>query len=176
MNIPGGRRRSQREGQAGFSLIEAMVAIAIFVIGVLGAYKMQLYATQGNALANRVSTATNWAAYAVEELLANEFESDVLEDKPGTIGWNYMDEMSEANSDGVLFIRPDGSTQTTSPGDELYSIYWNIVDGNPDPTQDESIVLNDVKLIRVHVVREGGIGKGNLYSHTYYKAKWPEAE
>ena len=57
--------------QEGFSLIEAMVAILIFAIGILGAYKLQIHATQGNALANRVSTATNWAEFAVEELLAN---------------------------------------------------------------------------------------------------------
>ena len=64
--------------QGGFTLIEAMVAIVIFAIGILGAYQLQMYAVNGNTTANRVSAATKGAEYVVEELLAQDFDSLVV--------------------------------------------------------------------------------------------------
>ena len=63
---------------------------------------------------------------------------------------------------------------TIHPANPLYSVFWNVAEG--EGPGGETGVLRDVKHIRFHVVRHGGIGSGNLYSHDYYKAKWPESD
>lgn len=161
--------------QRGFSLIEAMVAITIFVIGILGAYKLQIHATQGNALADRVSAATTWATYVAEGLLAKDYDHTDLDDDDNN-GMDDIDPMvMNGNADGILHFHADGTTSTnpTPPAGAIYSVYYNIAEGDPDTVPE---ILKDVKMIRVSVVRNGGIGNGHLYTHDYYKAKWPESE
>jgi len=161
-----------KKGQAGFSLIEALVAIAIFAIGILGCYKMQLSSTHSNAMGERVSTATNWAAYVIEELLAKDYDDPLLDDDGSGVADKAagLDDL-EADADGVIYIQPDGSksppSPTPAPSSYLYSVSWNVAEG----TATETSVLRDVKQIRVHVVRKGGIGSGKLYSHDYFKTE-----
>lgn len=169
--------------QSGFSLIEAMIAIVIFAIGILGAYKMQIHSVQSNALGNRVSTSVNWATYANEELISRGY--DYLEDEDGD-KFAGIDDI-EADADGALYILPDGSKQYdlsknpddidynaayTPPANRLYSIFWNVVEGE-GPPGGEPQLLRDSKLIRVRVFRNGGIGDGNLHNHDYYRSLWP---
>ncbi len=95
--------RHKRARQAGFSLVEAMVAIAIFIIGVFGCYKMQLRSTHSNAIAERVSTATNWAVYQIEELLGKDYDdADFDDDGAGAAGAAGLDDL-EANADGAIY-------------------------------------------------------------------------
>ncbi|MEA3469087.1 MAG: prepilin-type N-terminal cleavage/methylation domain-containing protein [Thermodesulfobacteriota bacterium] len=158
----------------GFSLIEAMVAMSIFVVGVLGCYKMQLHATKSNALANRVSTSANWATYQIEELLGKDYDDPAFTDYAngddgdgGSYGVDGLGDL-EANADGVIYVLNDGFKQNASSASEIYSVSWNIAEG----TAAETSVLRDVKQIRVHVVRKGGIGTlangAPLYSHDYF--------
>ena len=159
---------------SGFSLIEALIAIVIFVIGILGVYTLQINATQGNTLANRVSASANWSAYAIEEILGMSYD-DLPVGGGGSDGLETMD----GTADFVIYVQPDGSIlkkgEAGAPGDPLYSVYYNVETGIADGT-NSNIALNDVKIIRTHVVRNEGVGKGHLFSHTYYKAKWPESE
>ncbi len=80
-----------------------MVAIITFVIGILGAYKLQLHATHGNALADRVSTSTSWATYAVEELIGREYDDPLLDDDSNPTGSSGLDVMDDT-ADGVIYI------------------------------------------------------------------------
>lgn len=158
--------------ERGFSLIEVMVAIVIFLIGILGVYQLQIHSTAGNALANRVSAATNWATYVAEELVSRDYDHDDLKDD-GSNGMAGLDDMNDPGApDGELYFQSDGSTSTSKDADTIYSLYWNIAEGDHNTVTG---VMYEVKLIRVHVVRNGGIGDGHLYSHNYYKAKWPES-
>lgn len=155
--------------QAGFSLVETMVAIVVLTIGVIGCYKMQLNATKSNAMANRVSTSANWATYTIEELLGRDYSDPELDDDgTGSAGLAGLNDL-EANADGVTWIQPNGSKQAAASGQDLYSISWNIAEG----TAAGDGVLRDVKQVRVHVVRQGGIGAlaggAPLYSHDYFK-------
>lgn len=158
--------------EEGFTLIETMVALAIFVIGILGCYTLQYQASASNVLSNSVGTSATWATYAVEELLAKEYDhADFNDDGPvAFVGTAGLDE-TEANADGVLYIRLDGSTGAAATANDLYSVSWNIaegtaaavVPGTPQP------VLAGTKQVRVVVVKKGGIGGGTLYTHDYFK-------
>lgn len=158
--------RKERFGQDGFSLIEAMVAIVILTIGIIGCYKMQLHSTHSNAMGERVSTSSNWAVYEIEELLGKEYDDSALQDDGagGPDGAAGLDDL-EANADGVIYVKSDGGKSTSGSANDLYSVSWNIVQG----TTAQPSVLRGVKQVRVHVVRKGGIGSGKLYSHDYFK-------
>jgi len=160
--------RKELIGQNGFSLIEAMVALSILTIGIIGCYKMQLHSTHSNAMGERVSTSSNWAVYEIEELLGKEYgDSDLKDDGAGgPDGAAGLDDL-EAAADGVIYVKPDGAKSTSASTNDLYSVSWNVVEGKTTETS----VLRDVKQVRVHVVRKGGIGSGKLYSHDYFKTE-----
>jgi prepilin-type N-terminal cleavage/methylation domain-containing protein len=52
----------------GFSLLEVLVAISIFAIGILAVASMQLTSIQGNAFGNEMTAATFLAQAKLEEL------------------------------------------------------------------------------------------------------------
>lgn len=149
----------------GFTLIEVMVALAIFVIGIIGIYQLQVKSTYTNALANHVGTAATWATYTVEQLLATDYD-DLNDDGTGGAGSAGLDD-TEGNADGVLYIRPNGSTGTATAAGDLYSVSWNIAEGTAAGIGQP--VLVGTKQIRVIVIKKGGIGKGTLYTHDYFK-------
>ena len=151
----------------GFTIIEVMVALAIFVIGIIGCYQLQLKSTGTNSLANSVGTAATWATYAVEQLLAKDYD-DLKDDGTGGAGFAGLDE-TEGTADGVLYIRPNGSTGTATAAGDLYTVSWNIAEGTAAAAATGQPVLAGTKQIRVIVIKKGGIGKGTLYTHDYFK-------
>ena len=166
--------------EAGFTLIEAVIAVAIFAIGILGAYTLQIHSTQGTTLANRVTTSANWAAYSIEELVARNYDDDLLDDVDGSgVGLNEAGLNNTTDSaDGVIYVQEDGDIiykgEPGAPGTPLYTIYYNVAEGeNGGPNSAK--VLDGVKLIRTHVFRNGGVGDGHLYTHNFYKTQWPES-
>lgn len=64
--------------QSGFTLIEAMLAVGIFSIGILAVNFMLTTTTQGNATANKVSTATAWAKRQAEEIMTWDYDDTCL--------------------------------------------------------------------------------------------------
>ena len=57
----------------GYSLIEVLIAMAVFSIGILAIFSMQITATNSNALARGMTENYNCALDKVEELLALPF-------------------------------------------------------------------------------------------------------
>jgi type IV pilus assembly protein PilV len=62
----------------GFSLIEVLIAMAVFSIGILAIFSMQITATNGNTLARGVTENYHCALDKVEELLALPFNDASL--------------------------------------------------------------------------------------------------
>lgn len=147
----------------GFTIIEVMVALAIFVIGILGCYQLQIRSTQTNALANSVGTAATWATYAVEQLLAKDYDDPDLDDDGTGGAGNAGLNATEGAADGVLSINPDGSTSPGVVANALYTVSWNVSEGG------SADALAGTKLVRYIVIKKGGIGQGTLYTHNYYK-------
>lgn len=62
----------------GFTIIEVMIAMAIFAIGILGVTKLQITATNGNTTSRTMSEATAVVIDDIEKLL-NETYDDITE-------------------------------------------------------------------------------------------------
>ena len=59
----------------GFTLVEVLVAMAVFAIGILAIYAMQINAINGNAGARKRTEALSWAANQMEILRTTSFAS-----------------------------------------------------------------------------------------------------
>ncbi len=62
----------------GYSLIEVLIAMAVFAIGILAIFSMQITSTQSNALARGVTENYTCAGDKVEELMALPYDDDLL--------------------------------------------------------------------------------------------------
>jgi len=95
--------KPQRDG--GFTLIEVLIAITIFAVGLLAVGTMQLSAINVNSTANQITTRTTWAQDKLEELMALP----------------YTDSQLKAD---------DSPFQETTP-DGIYTISWTVTDDDP---------------------------------------------
>jgi len=154
--------------QSGFTLIEVMVAMVIFVVAILGCYELQVRSAGSNSRADSVAVAATWAQYIAEDLMARQYESyytdPLLVNSQGNTA-NGLVDVDDANipgdtPDGVRYVGSDGSLNTATTGSDIFTIYWNIVDNRP---------LDSVKQIRIIVVKNSGLNSGRLYTQDYYK-------
>jgi type IV pilus modification protein PilV len=86
----------------GFTLIEVLMALAVFSIGILAIYAMQINAINGNSAARKRTEALSWAANQMEILKASSF--DTLANGQVVRGayilnWTVND--ADLNNDGV---------------------------------------------------------------------------
>jgi len=81
----------EMSGENGFTLIEILIAISIFAIGLLAVAALQITAFNGNRLGDEVTKATTLAQTQVEVLKGADFNSAAL--APG----NYVDPNNPIN-------------------------------------------------------------------------------
>jgi prepilin-type N-terminal cleavage/methylation domain-containing protein len=97
----------------GFTLVEAMMVLAIFSIGILTAGSLQTRAVLVNSSAAGSTQASALAAAWMERLIGEDFDAPVLRDRTrdGTAGLNAC------TSSGA-----DGSHTGSLP----YTVFWNV--------------------------------------------------
>ncbi|MEH0022021.1 MAG: prepilin-type N-terminal cleavage/methylation domain-containing protein [Desulfobacter sp.] len=61
--------KTKIDANAGFTLLELLLALAIFAIGILGLANMQLRSTNGNTHARKVSEASEFGQGEVEQVM-----------------------------------------------------------------------------------------------------------
>lgn len=108
--------------QSGFTIIEVLIAAAIFAIGILGVATMQITATNGNASARMYSEASEIAQGEIERLLAEPYEDitdgNALTPEKYTVQWTIVNHI-DFDGDGeneIMEIRvvvrdPRGKTR-----------------------------------------------------------------
>ena len=103
--------KEQIKNQEGFMLIEVLIAVAIFAIGILAVWNMQISALKSNAWSNDLSEATTVAEEKMEELIG-------------------MDK-SEASLDGTVSLHA-GKNRGFN---ERFAVNWTVDDDMPLPNK-----------------------------------------
>ena len=96
----------------GFTLIEVLIALTIFAVGLLAVAAMQTSAIKMNSNAGKLTNLSTWGMDKIEELSALPYSDPWLEtagNPPGT--------------------DTDGNTHQEVTGD--YTISWTVIDDNP---------------------------------------------
>ena len=87
-------------GIKGFTLIEVLIVLAIFSIGILAVAAMQVTSTKGNASARRITEATALAENQIENLMQLSYDHADLNPAnnphqsiqgPYTVNWNVTE-------------------------------------------------------------------------------------
>jgi prepilin-type N-terminal cleavage/methylation domain-containing protein len=131
----------------GFTLLELLMGMAIFAIGILAVGTMQIRSVYGNTSARKQTAALTWAADRAETLVAAAYDAAAL--NAGTYAPPQNNDFIDNNSNGI--IDEDGETG-------IYSISWTITDidlsGNG---------TNDAKRIQVQVTWDDRGGQRNTF-------------
>ena len=122
-------KKSQKD--QGFTLIEVLIAITIFAVGLLAVATMQLSAIRVNSTAGQITTRITWAQDKLEELMALPYSDPLLED--------LGDPPSGTDSAG------NAHQETTYEG---YIISWTVTNNTP---------ISSTKLITVAVTGRGKV-------------------
>ncbi len=125
----------------GFTLIEVLIAMAIFAIGILAVGSMQISAISTNAGARNSTTVVTVAKDRAEELTALPYDhADLVGSAdPGTL------HTPAASTDGIDNDE-DGQIDEAGEAGQV-SIAWNVIEDQP---------VANTKSIRVTVVRTVG--------------------
>ena len=137
-------------GNQGFSLLEVMIALAIFSISIVALCGIQTQSIHQNYTASRITTADTWAAKRIEDLIALKYEDVKDTDGDGVGG---LSDDTTGTADGSL----------TSP-DGVFTLLWNVAG-----TAAAGVPLPDTKIVRI-IVTSTRSGTGRQVDLEYIKA------
>lgn len=134
--------------EKGFTLIESLIALFIFTIGILALNQLQVMAINSNSDASGLTGASNWAAGQIENILSLDYDDASLADGDGdgsgqdtTPADGIDDDDDGFGLNDITAATADGS-QASADGN--YMIYWNVAVDEP---------FRNTKTIRITVVR-----------------------
>ncbi|BCR03313.1 hypothetical protein DESUT3_03820 [Desulfuromonas versatilis] len=133
------RGRSKMDAR-GFSLVEILIGITIFAIGILAVATLQVSSMKTNSKANLLTQGSVLAQGKMEELIAYPFEHDDLQDRDldGMQGLGDSEFDDDPGSRGDADYGPD-------PDQGQFRVYWNVAEDHP------AVAGSRIKTIRVVV-------------------------
>jgi len=136
------------QNNRGFSLLEVLMGITVFMIGMLGVTALSISSLKSNTFSGNMSEATILASHKIEELMALDFKHDDLTDTDG----DGTEEDPPPDNDGVdesggNFGLDDIGTGADEADhfdlgvgkNSIYDIYWNVAVGEPLPKRTKTI-------------------------------------
>lgn len=157
--------------ERGFTLIETLIAMTIFTIGILSLFGMQTSAIKNNLTANRITIGSTWAMNQVEQLLGLDYTHPKL-NLTGTCSslsdWSSLPEENKV-------IDPSGSDIPPK-----YTVYWAVAnDCTLTNIDDADAAKNEQKPkhLRIAVtVDRGGGGEQEVAIFNYIKQNAKDSE
>ena len=159
----------------GFSLIEVLLGISIFMIGMLGVTALNISSLKSNTFSGNLSEATFIAATKIEELMAMDFDDPASELFDEDNDGNCHDTLPVHSCAPLPFVNQDADddsiddsgnnfglddTGTDADYNEgslgkngIYTVYWNVAENEPisiDPDNPEG----DQRTKRINVIVE----------------------
>ncbi len=116
----------------GFSLIEVVIALGIFSIGMLAIMGLQVISTNSNSKAGNQMSGINIAADKIETLMSLSYSDSDLNDDDSD-GFAGLNDATAGTADG-------------SDTQDAYSIFWNVAVDSP---------INSTKSVTVIVSSQG---------------------
>jgi type IV pilus assembly protein PilV len=139
----------------GYTLIEILIAMAVFAVGILAIFSMQITATSSNALARGLTENYTAAMDKVEELLALPYDDADLDPDPG-----IQPHTAATDADG---IDNDGDGEIDEAGEAGYiTLSWQV--------WENRLHDQDIKSVRVTVSSSVNGGNQREINIDFYKA------
>jgi len=156
-----------RLDEAGFTLIEALVAMVVLTIGVFALYSMQVVGIRGNSLGNSISTATNISSQQVEDLISRTFDDeDRLVDTNGD-GTNQDPDKNGIDEQGGGNFGLDNvdaaADYSNVTDDGFYTVFYNVAVDVPLPkAKTIQVIVRDNTRRMQNTVTMQYIKNGNI--------------
>ena len=143
--------RSIVQNSRGFSLLEVLMGVTVFMIGMLGVTALNISSLKSNTFSGNMSEAIYQAADKLEEVMATDYDDldDIDDDGDGQLGDfdnDGLDDDDPADTDapatykdGVLNFGLDdidGDADDSEPGigkNNIFDVYWNVAVDEPVP-------------------------------------------
>lgn len=160
------RRRSR--SQAGLSLVELMIAMALLAFVAIGILPMMMRALADNNRGWEATEASNFAQSELEPMLATPYENPVLAVNPGNTERVTGSSWAEGDADLTGDVDEGWTADPTGKGRVFWTrstfVRWYDVDDPltplPGDTDPSEVTLKEVQ-VQLESAREGGsLGAG----------------
>jgi len=140
----------------GFSLIEVLLGISVFMIGMLGVTALNISSMKSNTFSGNLSEATIIAASKLEELMVQDFGGAFLSDLDNDGNCetcapfvNQDDDNDGVDDDGGNFGLDDFGadadySETVVKNNISFNVYWNVAENEPisiDPQRTKRVTV-----------------------------------
>lgn len=109
-----------KKAEAGFTLVEVMIAVLVLTVGLMSAAAMQTRAVEGSNAASRMTDRINAAEHWMEDIMARTIVAEGGKTVDGLLSDNCSGSNECAN--GQLFPAPAGSS---------YQVAYRVIPNSP---------------------------------------------
>lgn len=148
------RKENHTDSQGGYTLVEVLMAMAVFLIGILAVLMMQIKAIDTNASARTVTENYTWAMDKAEELLALNYDDAQLDVGEYSVLAGTLTQAADGIDNNA-----DGRIDETGENGQI-SISWSVQNGPVD----------DTKWVQVTVVQHQPLARDKVINVDFIKA------